>query len=267
VTASETRAIATPFASLPMYDWPEVSAHWDKLWALAHAELAARRIEAGEALLRTGDHEAHWADPELLLGQTCGWPFVSHLSARVVPFARFDFGFTKAPGDYHSVFIASGDGDPRDLLQDRSAIIAINGFDSQSGFRALSNLADAPVTLPALRFTITGGHRNSIRAVAKGEAQLSAIDAQSWRLALAHEPAAKSVTIAGRSVEIPGLPLITAPAFAHLATDLFEAVQGAIAQLPGESREALGIHGLVRANAADYEQLKHPPFGLVGLFP
>jgi ABC-type phosphate/phosphonate transport system substrate-binding protein len=256
-----------PFASLPMDDWPQVSAHWDGLWALARAELAARGIDAQRGLLRDGDHEAQWTDPDLLLGQTCGWPFVSRLRGQVLPFARFDFGLAQQPGDYHSVFVTNDERGPRAMLQDPATIIAINGFESQSGFRALSNLAEAPVHLPAARFHVTGSHRNSIRAVATGDAQLAAIDAQSWRLALAHEPAAIKVRVAGRSADAPGLPLITAPIFAERIPDLFEAMQAAIARLPDNSREALGIAGLVKAQAADYEPLKHPPFGLVGLIP
>lgn len=256
-----------PFASLPMYDWPQVSAHWDRLWALARDELAACGIDAERALLREGDHEAHWTDPGLLLGQTCGWPFASRLGTSVVPFARFDFGLAQKPGDYHSIFVTLQDRDPGSLLLDPSAIIAINAFELQSGFRALSNLVDEPVKIPASRFLVTGGHRNSILAVASDDAQLAAIDAQSWRLALAHEPAAKKVRIAGRSVDAPGLPLITAPAFAERIPDLFAAIEAAIAQLPDDSREALGIAGLVPAGPADYEPLKHPPFGLVSVIP
>jgi ABC-type phosphate/phosphonate transport system substrate-binding protein len=264
---SANQAIAMPFASLPMYDWPQVSAHWDRLWALARAELAARGIGAQAALLRDGDHEAQWTDPELLLGQTCGWPFVSRLRGKVLPFARFDFGLASKLGDYHSVFVSPDERDPRTVLQDPTATIAINGFDSQSGFRALSSLTDAPVDVSAGRFRLTGSHRNSILAVASGEAQLAAIDAQSWRLALVHEPAAKKVHVAGQSAGAPGLPLITAPAFANHIPDLFAAMKAAIAQLPKGSREALGIAGLAPAQAVDYEALKHPPFGLVAVIP
>jgi hypothetical protein len=44
-------------------------------------------------------------------------------------------------------------------------------------------------------------------------------------------------------------------------------MEAAIAQLPQDSREALGLAGLVPAQAADYEPLKHPPFGLVEVIP
>ncbi len=250
-----------------MYDWPEVSRAWDILWALAREQLSARGIEVAGALARDGDHEAQWRDPALLIGQTCGWPFVSALKDKVTPFARFDFGLGGRPGDYHSVYITQGYRDPRQLIADGSALIAVNSFASQSGFRALSELADTTVQLPASRFLATGGHRNSIKAVAGGRAQLAAIDAQSWRLALAHEPAAACVTVAGHSSNVPGLPLITAPAFAGRTDDFFEAMNTAIELLPAGTRESLGLAGVVEARATDYEALTRPPFGTVSVLP
>jgi ABC-type phosphate/phosphonate transport system substrate-binding protein len=250
-----------------MYDWPEVSSRWNSLWKLVRAELSSRGIDAAETLARVADHEAQWTDPDLVIGQTCGWPFVSALKESVVPFARFDFGLGGRPGDYHSVFITNDDASPHELLGDPAATIAINAYNSQSGFRALSELAGHPARLSASRFLVTGGHRNSIREVAAGRAQLAAIDAQSWKLALAHEPAAAQVKIASRSSDVPGLPLITAPAFAAITGDLFAAMDAALDQLSGEDRAALGAGALVPARAEDYAVLTQPPFGRLDPLP
>jgi ABC-type phosphate/phosphonate transport system substrate-binding protein len=43
----------------------------------------------------------------------------------------------------------------------------------------------------------TGGHRASIRAVAEGRADLTAIDCRSWALALRHEPCAQDLVVVG----------------------------------------------------------------------
>lgn len=256
-----------PFAALPMYDWPEVSPAWDRLWALVRTELAAHGLEAQRGLQRGPDHETQWTDPQLLLGQTCGWPFVSRLRDSVVPFARFDFGLGGRPGDYHSVFITRNGEDPADLIADDDAAIAMNSWESQSGFRALSELYAAPASLPPSRVLVTGGHRNSIRAVAAGEAQLAAIDAQSFRLALVNEPAAAMVKVVGRSSDVPGLPLITAVAFAARAGDLFAATGAALDKLSAEDRTALGIRAVVPAMAEDYAVLTRPPFGKLSAIP
>jgi ABC-type phosphate/phosphonate transport system substrate-binding protein len=253
-----------PFASLPMYDWPEVSGSWDRLWTYVREGLKSAGILAEERLRRGDDFEALWTDPALCLGQTCGWPLISMLGDRVTAFARFDFACGEVPGDYRSVFIAGGPGaTAEELLVQPGAMIAVNGFDSQSGFRALSNLASADITIPASRFLVTGGHRQSIHAVAQGRAQLAAIDGQTWRLAKAHESAVQKVRVLGLSPDVPGLPLIVSPGFSRHVPSIFDALEASINALDARDRSALGIAGLVWARTDDYKVLLRPPFGRV----
>lgn len=258
--------MARLIASLPMYDWPEISPLWDRLWNGARHALEDAGIDAPQKLSRGGDDGARWRDPNLLVGQTCGWPFISRLGDAVLPFARFDFGLGGAAGDYHSVFVqAHSDISPAGVLADPNAVIAINSEDSQSGFRVLSNLVDAPTELPLERFLVTGSHRASIRAVASGQARLAAIDAVSWRLALVFEPAAAGLAVAGRSANVPGLPLIAAPLRKAQTAALRDAIGHGVSFLPPADRAVLGITGVVEANPLDYAVLLHPPFGLLTL--
>lgn len=251
----------TAFASLPMYDWPELSASWDRLWSYARTALRGSGIETEEHLRRPQDHEAAWTDPDLCVGQTCGWPFVSRLSGKVIPFARFDFGCGKIPGDYRSVFISvPGERNGADIVEDHAATIAVNDFNSQSGFRALSTLAAGPISISRNRFLVTGSHRKSIQAVASGQAQLAAIDGQSWRYAKAFEAAAQGVRVLGTSPDVPGLPLITSLVFSRRVDDIQDAMETAINALDSRDRTALGIAGLVHARAADYAMLARDPY-------
>ena len=64
-------------AALQMYDWPEVAARTDAFWDRVAASLSAEGIAAPAALSRPGDLAAAWADPALLLGQSCGLPYVA----------------------------------------------------------------------------------------------------------------------------------------------------------------------------------------------
>jgi ABC-type phosphate/phosphonate transport system substrate-binding protein len=256
----------TAFASLPMYDWPELSGNWDRLWSFARTALGGAGIETEERLRRPADHEAEWTKQDLCIGQTCGWPFVSRLSGKVIPFARFDFGIGKRPGDYRSVFISGfGDRNASDILADATATIAVNDFNSQSGFRALSTLAQVPMSVPRQRFLVTGSHRKSIEAVAGGLAHLAAIDGQSWRYARALEPAAQDVHVLGISPDVPGLPLITSPAFSRRIDAIYDALEAAINAMDLRDRTALGIAGLVHARAEEYAVLKRDPYGRVAI--
>jgi ABC-type phosphate/phosphonate transport system substrate-binding protein len=260
---------ARPFASLPMYDWPEVGPAWDALWRETRARLAGSGIDAAGELRRDADHAAAWLSPGLLLGQTCGWPLVSRLAGNVRVLARFAFDTGRAaPGDYHSVFVMRRG----DATQEAAgpvqlgarlpgARVAYNSVDSQSGFRALSELFARPVALPASRTLATGSHRASIRAVAAGQADLAAIDAVTWRLALAHEPAARKLAVAACGRDVPGLPLICAPAFGDRGGEIVSALAAAVAAMPAAPRRALGLNGVVPASAGDYDVLRAPPFG------
>src|SRR5208337_3099340 len=65
---------SAPIAALPMYDFPEIAAANDALWAAIAAGLKARGVGAPARLTRGEDIAALWRDPGLVFGQTCGYP-------------------------------------------------------------------------------------------------------------------------------------------------------------------------------------------------
>ncbi len=243
-----------------MYDWPEVSKFWDGFWTQIAERLSEKGMDAPMALDRSGDHCADWENPDLLLGQTCGWPYMTRLRGKVVPFARFDFGFDGKQGDYHSTIIGTNSRrDFHEIFADPQAKIAVNSFDSQSGFRSLSSLLQVSLEIPADRFLVTGSHRGSVQAVAGGAAQMAAIDAVSWRLAQHFEPAAGKVVVLGRTGDAPGLPLITSLNRNHLTSTLLLEIASS---LPSQTPfGVVGITGIVAAKDADYTVLRDPAFG------
>lgn len=261
---------ASPFAFLPMYDLPPLRAAWDELWHAVHRELASSGCEAEPELSRSDELFDLWTDPNLLIGQTCGWPFVSMLSEQVVPFARFDFGLERlGPGEYQSVFVSITElaaGSPADLeplLLDPATRIALNGLDSQSGYRVLGACVANPATLARDQLVLTGSHAKSVEAVAQGRADFAAIDAVTWRYLEAFDPNVTKVNVVARSSGVPGLPLITSPQNADKAQMLYSALERAIAALDAKPSNKLGIRGLVPADADDYAVLKDEPFGRV----
>ena len=247
-------------AQLPMYDWPEVRAGTDALWAAIAANLAALGIDAPDRLDRTTPPDEAWTSPDLLVGQTCGRPYVNGLAGRVALLGRPTYDADGAgPGRYCSILVArtaDGRNSPGDF---RGAVAACNGETSQSGWAALIDSLPQGETLDgffgAIRFT--GGHRESIRAVGSGAADIAAIDCVAWALALRHEPAAGALKEIGRSPDYPSLPFIaanrrSADEIARIGTALREAVAG----LPGPVRGALHLTGIEDARPADYACLK-----------
>ncbi|MCB1385863.1 MAG: PhnD/SsuA/transferrin family substrate-binding protein [Nitratireductor sp.] len=253
-----TRLVAT----LPMYDWPEVRGHTDRLWqrlgeAIADAGIAAR-ADLPDGLSRRDDPFVPWRDPCLVLGQTCGLPFATRLQGQVTLVGSPAYAIAAAPGSYCSVIIAPAASGAPDPLGWEGMRFAYNDDGSQSGVAAwLGELIAAGRGLPR-DFTAvrSGSHRQSVRCVADGDAELATIDAVSFELALRHEPAARRVRVLGRTAERPALPVITAPRFAGDVAKLQRAAAEAIRSLDGATRDALLLTGFVPRDEADYAPLR-----------
>ena len=206
----------TGLASLPMYDWPEVRAEVDDFFA--HLRDAVPELPEGLARLETEpDLDAHWRDPALLLSQTCWGPMRLGLAPPVEVLAQPSYD--DVPGGRATLYrsaIVMRDGEVVPPHTTADAIIpkgtgglrpAISGPKSLSGALSLAeDLADPGLPGRAL---VTGSHRASIRAIAGDRADFAAIDCRSWALALAHEPAARRLTVVGWTALRPGLPFIT----------------------------------------------------------
>jgi len=240
-------------ASLPMYDRPETRGALDRLWQGVRARLG----EGPAHLTREGDPWDHWRAPDLVLSQTCGYPFRARLHDRVTLVGAADHRLEGCPpGHYRSALVARAN-DPRERPADfAGARLAYNEALSQSGWAAAQNLARAQGFAfgPALR---TGAHANSARAVAEGRADIAALDAVTWRLIARHDPMAGALRVVGHTPPTPALPFITASG--RDPGLIFDALSGAIAALAPADREELSLFGLVRVSAAAYLAVPNPP--------
>jgi ABC-type phosphate/phosphonate transport system substrate-binding protein len=245
-------------ASLGMYDFGPAMAANDRLWALVRTGLLGRGIAAPEGLTRgEAAYWPAWQAPDLVLSQTCGYPFRARLHDRVTYVGTPDYGVDGCPpGFYRSVFVARRD-DPRDTVTEFDrARFAYNEGLSQSGWAApQTHATELGIRLaPAAQ---TGGHRRSAMAVADGRADLAALDAVTFSLMQGVDPVAEKVKVVGLTAPTPGLPLITARG--HDPDRVFDAVGEAIAALTPEDRAVLRLQGLVRIDVAGYLAVPNPP--------
>lgn len=248
-----------PIASLPMYDWPEIESATDRFWEMLRGQLEAAAIPAPRRLRRSADPESGWLSDDLVLSQSCGYPFSTVLKDRVTLVGTPAYMIDAPAGSYFSVVIARCGEEKRTVAELPARRFAFNARNSQSGFRAAMRwLAAHGLGLPEAR-TETGSHRGSIRAIAEGRADFASIDAVSWQLALRHEPAAKDLTIVARTPVTPGLPFITARAHAAVRRRMAAAVEAAIAELEEDVLQALLLTGFVRTEPADYAPLADEP--------
>ena len=241
-----------------MYDWPEIYAANDQLWQCIHHALQAHGIKSPLALDRASEPESAWRSDELLLSQTCGLPLVTSLADRAQVVGSFAYRDTESPGLYHSVLIAREDS-PDLLTGFKGKRVAINGLDSYSGCLALKSMfydhAFGDGFFSELH--ISGGHRQSVKMVARNEADIAAIDCVSWALARRFDEDAKRVRVIARAPSRPNLPLITSKQTKTQDLKLMrEAITEAIETLDSATSELTGIVGFLSREHADYKSIR-----------
>jgi ABC-type phosphate/phosphonate transport system substrate-binding protein len=250
-----------PVAALPMYDFPEIAAANDALWASIARRLRAQGLEAPERLERGRSLAALWRDPQLLFAQVCGYPYAKGLSDAVVLIATPQYAFPGCEGALHSSFVVSRADDPRRSLEAfRGSVATVNGFDSNSGmnlFRAtIARVARGATFFGAV--VTTDSHVASLEAVTEGRADLAAVDCVTFGLMQRLRPRlVEPIRIVAESPLSPGLPFV---ASARLPDATVAAVLDALASAmaDGELAEtlgALGLAGLHLTAPADYEQV------------
>lgn len=234
-------------ASLPMYD--AAPAAVDAWWsALARALRAEGVSDVPESLEWPADLDAHWRDPRLLLGQTCGYPLVTRLRPAVQVVGAFRYSAPGCSGiDYRSELIARI-GDAGTLEGYRGRVAALNALDSHSGCNALRGIV-APLARDGAFFgdrLICGSHRGSLAALRSGAADIAAIDCVSLAGFRRHDPELlRGLRVVGSTASAPGLPLITSgsTSSAELAA-LRRALHAACGDpTVADAREALFIDG------------------------
>ena len=235
-----------------MYDRAETAQANDRLWSAVRNALGY----GPETLTRDMDVWDIWQSPDLLLAQTCGYPYRAHLHNHVELVGTPDYGVDGCPpGYYNSVFIARRD-DTRKFLTDFSeTIFAYNEPMSQSGWAAPVH----HVTTLGMKFgeaKKSGAHVMSARLVAEGQADIAAIDAVTWALIEKYDKFSRDLHIVERTEPTPGLPYISA-----LGSDksaLFAAMDVAIRSLANTDRQTLQIKGIVDIPVVKYLKISTP---------
>ena len=202
-------------AALPMYDFLELQADNDALWAALAESLTASGIEnVPPGLTRGRRHFDLWQDPKLLLAQACEFPLATDYAGAVQLVATPHYTAEGCAGAFYRSAIVVRRYQPADTLADmRGLRCVINEWSSNSGMNLL-RASIAPLAAGGEFFEsvdLSGSHRRSIEMVADGEADLAAIDCVSWahlqRLAPERTGALR---VLGWTEPTPSLPLVTA---------------------------------------------------------
>lgn len=264
-------------ASLGAYDHGPTAGANDRLWAV----IAGQLRDAGfgsvpDRLDRSRPLDAIWDDPDLLLAQTCGYPFMSRWHDRLRYVATLHYTAPGCEGAFHrSRFLVRADDEADGLADLRGRRAAINDPLSNTGtnlFRAaLAPFANGRRFFASV--TETGSHRASLHLLKSGEVDIAAVDCVTYAHVERFEPTlVAELRTLGWSARTPGLPLVTARATTdgeigrmrralhaafsdeRIATDLDTLMIGGIERLDAR-RYATILTAERRACAAGYPEL------------
>lgn len=207
---------------LGMYDLPELKDDRDRLWAaLAHRLEAAGVAGVPPTLERTEALVELWRDPDLLLGECCGYPLMTLLKGGPEVVATTVHAAPGCRGPRHrSRLVVPRAAPARRLADCRGLRVAINDWHSNTGMNLLRH-AVAPLAGGRPFFAdvvVTGSHAGSLAAVGAGRADLAAIDCVTFALLDRERPElTRAVRAIGSTALSPQLPVISNAAPAIVA--------------------------------------------------
>jgi len=218
-------------ACLPWYALPETERAQESLWlALARHLRREGMRNVPSRLARAVPVPRIFTDPQLLLGQCCGYDLVYGFadSLGLVATPRYS-----APGctgsDYRSFVLVRETSPAGDLEALRGGVCAVNSFNSHSGTNALRALV-APFSREGRFFSavkVSGGHLASLALLHAGEVDVMAMDCVVHGLLNRHRPDALHGTrILTWSDPAPAPPFITS---ASAGSDTIRRLRAALA--------------------------------------
>lgn len=250
-------------ASLAMYSsHPPLVAATRMLWAYIRNELQLAGVhDVPDGLDEGVDYDEAWLRPDLLLSQTCGFPYVKLLRGKVRLVATPAYGLPGCDGPLTQSFIIVRDDSKFQSLQEaRGTVAAINDPGSNSGtnlFRAaIASLAHGERFFSSV--VETGSHLASIDAVAAGAADIASIDCVTFGNTNRFEPSRlRNIRVLAKTGSGPGLPFVTAAGTSDAELTVLRQTLAAIADAPAlvEIRDTLSLRRFELLSDADYQRL------------
>ncbi|WP_145005660.1 phosphate/phosphite/phosphonate ABC transporter substrate-binding protein [Pseudomonas oryzihabitans] len=238
-------------AALTMYVEPaEVSDAYRQLAAAVARRLGLQLEPAPEEL------PALWSHPDLLLAQTCGYPWATRLRGQVRLVAAPRYTFEGCAGAEHCSFILVPETLEAETLADlRGKRVALNGLDSNTGMNLLRH-AVAPLAERGRFFgevIVSEGHAKSLALLQQGHADVAAVDAVTYGyLQRAQPERVAGLHLLQRTRPSPTLPFITAASRSDAEVEaLRAALNDSLAADPALA-EILALEGVTAVDESTY---------------
>jgi ABC-type phosphate/phosphonate transport system substrate-binding protein len=200
-----------------------------------------------------------YRSPDLLLGHTCGYPYMVHWKQSHQLLAVPEFDITGCQGTQYASWFTCRSDDARHSLESFcGATAAINAPNSNSGMNVLRHAVSRFARDGQFfnRTVVTGSHSNSLHALAIGDADIAAIDPVSYHHIMQCEPSLESaIKILGQSVHTTALPFMTRRNEPISRALLLQALNQCVEQSERDVLECLRLTRFNRVSESDYDAL------------
>lgn len=219
----------------------------------------ARNGDAGRARVTFDTSDRAYRSDSMLIGHTCGYPYIIKWRDSHVPVAVPVFDLPGCRGhEYSSWFVCRASDDRDELGRFAGAVVAVNHQDSNSGMNVLRHAISGVAS--GQRFfsnvLVSGSHLASMAMVARGQADIAAIDAVTLHYVRALDPShCDGLRVIGQSVSTPGLPFIMHRQSRTDPARLVEALNRALRDVGPEVRSLLCLTEFRPAADSDYDLL------------
>ena len=202
------------FVSLPWYDLKETMAPTNALWEHLASRLRNRGVRnVPDRLRREISYQEQWTSGKLLFSQACGYdvllPFRDHL--RIIATPIYQAAGCSGPW-YSSAVVVREDSRAEHLEDLRGSRCVINSLTSHSGMNALRAMV-APLHCNGKFFSsvrVSSSHETSLEMIARGKADVAAIDGVTYTLLKRHRAHVLSSTrVLCHSQRVPAPPFVT----------------------------------------------------------
>ena len=205
------------------------------------------------------DLPGFWQRPDLLLSQTCGYPYMTRFQGRVHLLATPCFDFSGCRGaDYSSVIVVRADSGIGTLEDARGGVAAVNEMDSNSGMNLLRH-AVAPLARDGRFFRdvrISGAHLASLAMLRDGNADIAAIDCITYAYVQQHRPeTVEALRILQFTAWTPGLPFIASSTLTDERLRRLHAALSELAECHADLLQPLHITRFAHCSDADYAKV------------
>jgi ABC-type phosphate/phosphonate transport system substrate-binding protein len=234
-------------ASLPMYNLPEMRPVNATFWAALHGLLkesgmsdppAALTFERGPVPERVG--------PEILFSQTCGYPLETIYRGQAIRLGAPCYDAPGCDGPTHcGLFIVSATSTARTVDDLNGGVFLLNSRLSNSGMNLpRRTLADLAAGKPFFdRVIQTGSQPGNLDGIARGEADVTAVDCVTYAFWSRHRPdAARRTRVLAQTPPSPAIPFVTS---VETPPEAVAQLRVALGRLAHEPRFALVRAGLL----------------------